>query len=117
MSESHPKVLQYLTEAHSAELALARVLKAQIAVTPPGPYRTLLESHLRKTRDHADRVQARLSELDAGQGGSPFRMVGRVAKAVGGRLLAVVTAPASLFRGSGDAETVFEHAKDAYASE
>jgi ferritin-like metal-binding protein YciE len=105
MSESQTQVLQHLSEARSAELALARVLRAQIAVTPPGSYRTLLKSHLRETRGHAGRVKARMYELDGG--GSRF---GSVAKAV-------VTAPARLFRGSGDAEAALENARDAYSAE
>ena len=35
-----------------------RELQAQIAMTPRGSYRTLLEKHLRETRSHADRLGA-----------------------------------------------------------
>jgi ferritin-like metal-binding protein YciE len=116
MSQSKQKVLQHLGDAHSAEIALVRVLQAQIALTPPGPYRSTLESHLGETRGHADRVRARMRELGAG-GGSPFGVVPRVAKATGGQMLAVVTAPVRLFRGSGSEENVLKNAKDAYAAE
>jgi ferritin-like metal-binding protein YciE/uncharacterized protein (DUF433 family) len=116
MSQSKQKVLQYLGDAHSAEIALARVLRAQIAITPPGPYRSALESHLGETRGHADRVRARMRELGAG-GGNPFSVIPRVAKAAGGSMLAVVTAPVRLFHRSGSEENVLKNAKDAYAAE
>ena len=65
MVDAQQKVVQYLNEAHASELALVRVLQSQIAMTPRGTYRTGLETHLRETREHAERVQQRLSELDA----------------------------------------------------
>ena len=42
------KIVQYLDEAHGSELALVRQLQAQIAMTPKGPYRDGLETHLRR---------------------------------------------------------------------
>jgi len=65
------KITQYLNEAHGAELALVRQLQAQIAMTPKGQYRDGLESHLRETRRHAERVETRLSEL--GEGNNPLQ--------------------------------------------
>jgi hypothetical protein len=66
MSAPQQKVPQYLTEAHSHELALVRVLQSQIAMTPSGPYRSALDEHLEETRGHARRVAERLGELDDG---------------------------------------------------
>src|SRR3954465_3577604 len=65
------KIIQYLGEAHATEMALTRVLQSQIAMTPRGSYRSALESHLGETREHAERVQARLRELGDG-GGNPL---------------------------------------------
>src|SRR5215210_3760896 len=66
------KIVQYLNEAHGAELALVRQLQAQIAMTPSGSYRDGLESHLRETRGHAERIERRLSDL--GQGDNPLQV-------------------------------------------
>ena len=64
MTTSQEKVVQYLDEARAMELGLVRELQAQIAMTPRGSYRTLLEEHLRETRSHGDRLGERLDELD-----------------------------------------------------
>src|SRR4051812_31539734 len=69
MSRSEQKVVQYLNEAHATEVALVRVLQSQIAMTPRGSYRSGLEKHLAETRDHANRIQRRLGQLD--HGGNP----------------------------------------------
>jgi ferritin-like metal-binding protein YciE len=69
--QQRQKIVQYLNEAHGAEVALVRQLQAQIAMTPRGQYRDGLETHLRETRRHAERVDARLSEL--GQGDNPLQ--------------------------------------------
>src|SRR5436309_1559801 len=69
MDSSQQKVVQYLAEARASEDALVRVLQSQIAMTPDGSYRSVLESHLRETREHAAGVTARLEEL--GEGANP----------------------------------------------
>ena len=66
------KIVQYLNEAHGAELALVRQLQAQIAMTPRGQYRDGLETHVQETRRHAERVEGRLVEL--GQGNNPLQL-------------------------------------------
>ena len=66
MSQSEQKIVQYLNEAHAMEVGLVRVLQSQIAMTPRGTYRTGLEKHLGETQAHAERVQARVSELESG---------------------------------------------------
>ena len=53
MSQSQQKLVQYLNEAHATEAGLVRVLQSQIAMTPRGSYRDLLEKHLDETRNHA----------------------------------------------------------------
>jgi ferritin-like metal-binding protein YciE len=115
MSRSEQKVAQYLNEAHASEMALVRVLQSQIAMTPRGTYRSGLEKHLGETRDHAERVQARLGEL--GQGGNPLQFLGGVAESVAGQALALAKTPLDLVRGSGGEEKVLKNAKDACATE
>jgi ferritin-like metal-binding protein YciE len=93
-SEQHKqqqKVVQYLNEAHATEQALTRVLQSQIAMTPRGAYRTALETHLRETRGHAQRVARRLEGL--GQGSNPLLAVVGAVEAVVGQALALGKGP------------------------
>ena len=109
------KVVQYLNEAHASEQALIRVLQSQIAMTPRGAYRTALETHLRQTREHAERVARRLEAL--GQGSNPLLAVVGALEAVVGQALALGKTPFDLLRGSGGEEKVLKNAKDASATE
>ena len=109
------KIVQYLNEAHATEGALVRVLQSQIAMTPRGSYRAALESHLRETRDHAERVGSRIAELR--QGGNPLMAVVGAAQTVVGQALALGKTPLDLLRGSGGEEKVLKNAKDAAATE
>jgi ferritin-like metal-binding protein YciE len=115
MSRSKQKLVQYLTEAHSMEVTLVRELQSQIAMTPHGRYRTALETHLRQTREHAKRLEARLRDL--GRGGNPLRALAGSAQAVAGQTLALAKTPLDLVRGSGGEEKVLKNAKDSYAAE
>jgi ferritin-like metal-binding protein YciE len=92
-----------------------RVLQSQIAMTPRGSYRTALEKHLRETRGHAERVQARLGEL--GEGGNPIQAGIGLAETVFAQALALGKTPLDLLRGSGGEEKVLKNAKDACATE
>jgi ferritin-like metal-binding protein YciE len=113
--DAEQKVVQYLNEAHASELALVRVLQSQIALTPRGGYRTGLEAHLRETREHAERVQQRLSELD--QSSNPVLAAAGFAETLIGQTVAVWKLPLDLIRGSGGEEKVLKNAKDACATE
>ncbi|MBA3748953.1 MAG: DUF892 family protein [Solirubrobacterales bacterium] len=115
MADAQTKVVQYVDEARATELGLVRELQAQIAMTPRGSYRTLLEKHLRETRSHADRLRKRLDELD--KGSNPLEMIGGVAQMVVGQVLALGRTPLALVRGGGGEEKVLKNAKDACASE
>jgi ferritin-like metal-binding protein YciE len=115
MDPTEQKIVQYLSEAHAMEQALVTMLKSQIAVTPAGSYRDVLESHLRETHDHTRRVQRRLDEL--GQGSGPIQAgVGLVQNLVG-QALALGKTPLDLVRGTGGDEKVLKNAKDACATE
>ena len=115
MSTSDQKVMQYLNEAHAMEHALVRVLQSQIAMAPPSSHREGLERHLDETRDHAERVGARLEEL--GEGGGLLTGAVGVVETVIGQALALGKAPFDLLRGSGGEEKVLKNAKDACATE
>ena len=115
MTDPRDKIVQYLDEARSNEQGLVRELQAQIAMTPRGSYRTLLERHLRETRTHADRIGARLEELDHGQ--NPIELVGGVAQMVVGQMIALGRTPLALVRGTGGEEKILKNAKDSCAAE
>jgi ferritin-like metal-binding protein YciE len=115
MSQSEQKVVQYLNEAHATELGLVRVLQGQIAMTPTGTYRTGLEKHLRETRDHGARVQARLREL--GQGSNPFQAGIGLFESALSQTVALWSMPLDLLRGGSGEEKVLKNAKDASATE
>jgi ferritin-like metal-binding protein YciE len=117
-SEQHKqqeKVVQYLNEAHAAEHALVRLLQSQIAMTPRGSYRNGLETHLRETREHGDRIGRRLQALD--EGSNPLMAVVGAVETVVGQALALGKTPFDLLRGSGGEEKVLKNAKDACATE
>ena len=115
MTQAKQKIVQYLEEAHASEVGLVRVLQSQIAMTPRGSYRTGLETHLRETRDHARRVETRLSEL--GHGDNPIQVGIGLAETVFAQALALGKTPIDLLRGSGGEEKVLKNAKDAAATE
>ena len=91
------------------------VLSSQIAMTPRGSYRNALETHLRETREHADRVGRRRKTLGGGSG--PLGSVIGLAETVVGQALALSKTPIDLLRGSGGEEKVLKNAKDACATE
>jgi ferritin-like metal-binding protein YciE len=115
VNKSEQKIIQYLHEAHVAEQSLVSVLQSQIAMTPRGSYRSGLESHLEQTRDHATRVQRRLSELQ--HGFNPVQAGIGLIQSVAGQVLALSKTPLDLIRGSGGEEKVLKNAKDACATE
>jgi ferritin-like metal-binding protein YciE len=112
---SQQKVVQYLHEARASEDALVRVLQSQIAMTPRGSYRGMLETHLGQTRDHATRIARRLKAFD--EGSNPLMAVVGFWGDVVGQALAFSKTPFDLLRGSGGEEKVLKNAKDACATE
>jgi ferritin-like metal-binding protein YciE len=84
-------------------------------MAPKGTYRTGLEKHLRETRQHAERVQARLREI--GATGNPLQAgIGFVEGALS-QTLALWKMPLDLVRGGSGEEKVLKNAKDACATE
>ena len=115
MIRAEQKIAQYLNEAHATETGLISQLQVQIAMSPEGSYRTGLERHLSETREHAQRVQARLGEL--GGTSNPFLAGLGMAETLMGQWLAVAKAPIDLMRGTGGEEKLLKNAKDSCAAE
>jgi ferritin-like metal-binding protein YciE len=115
MSQSDQKVMQYLNEAHASEIGLVSVLRSQIAMTPRGSYRDVLEKHLGETQDHARRIQKRLSELE--QGRNPLQVLVGFGETLISQSLALGKTPFDLLRGTSGEEKVLKNAKDACATE
>jgi ferritin-like metal-binding protein YciE len=113
--QQEQKIVQYLNEAHGAELALVRQLQSQIAMTPRGQYRDGLETHLQETRRHAERLEGRLGEL--GQGNNPLQVGLGALESLVGQALALTKTPLDLVRGTGGEEKVLKNAKDSCAAE
>jgi ferritin-like metal-binding protein YciE len=108
--------VQYLNEAHASETSLTRVLESQIAMAPAaGDYRASLERHLAETRDHAERVRARLREL--GTDGDPMLTWMSAVETAMGQAIALGKTPLDLLRGTSREEKVLRNAKDACATE
>ena len=115
MDESKRKTVQYLSEAKATEDALVRVLQSQIAMTPRGSYRSLLEDHLGQTRGHSARVSERLRPL--GGGSNPLTTIVGFWEDLLGQGLALSKTPFDLLRGASGEEKVLKNAKDACATE
>jgi len=115
MTSAREKIVQFLNEAHASERGLARALQAQIAIAPRGRHREGLETHLKQTQGHAERIEARLHEL--GYGPDMFASGIGLLQSVVAQTLAAAKTPLQLIRGSGGDEKVLKNAKDACASE
>jgi ferritin-like metal-binding protein YciE len=109
------KLLQYVNETHALEAALVSTLSAHIAMTPAGPYRDALERHHRETREHAARLESRLTEL--GDSNNPLEAVYGLAQNIIGQVLALGKAPLDLVRGLSAEEKLLKNARDEAASE
>jgi ferritin-like metal-binding protein YciE len=105
------RIVHYLYEALGDELALARTLRAHIVVAPRGPYRTGLEGYLHETREHARRLDRRLSELGAGRG--PVRAGASAVR----NALAWGRGPLNAIRRHSPEEHLLRGAKDGCATE
>jgi ferritin-like metal-binding protein YciE len=131
MSEARQRLIQALDDAYACEQALVPVLESRAAMAPRGRYRKGLEAHLRETRDHARRIEERLSALRQrdsvflagihllenalGQGvalgRAPLGLLGKAPLGLLGK------GPLGLLRSSVGAERVLASARDACATE
>lgn len=103
-------LLQHLDEAHAAERALARTLRAQVLVTPRGEARAVIERHIRETDDHAERLAHRMSEL-----GHDRDLVGELvaaASAAASQVVALATAPFTMLRGADTRDRLLRNITD-----
>src|SRR5262245_1458175 len=71
MTAPNRKLTEYLEEARESEQRLARSLEHRIELAPRGDYRRDLLRALRESRDHAQRLSARLRAM--GRGGVSIR--------------------------------------------
>ena len=116
MAENNQKLIKLLTEAHSNELALINTLSAHHEIAESGSYKNLLQTHLRETRDHAERIQKRLEEL--GYAKSLFTLgYGGVQNLVK-QTLVLTKAPIDMIRGGSNVkEKMLRNAMDETATE
>jgi ferritin-like metal-binding protein YciE len=108
-------VVQQLNEAHATETALVTTLTAHISMTPKGSYRTVLERHLKETRQQTEAIERRLDELGAG---SSLVATGTgLLETLIGQVLALSKGPIDVLRGKSGEEKLLKNAKDECATE
>jgi ferritin-like metal-binding protein YciE len=108
-------VQQLLAEAHAAETALIQTLGAHISITPAGDYRRGLETHLRETRTHAEKVQRRLTDL--GFRKNPIQLGHGIAQSLLKNTMSLAKAPVDMLRGKSLEEKLVRNARDEAVTE
>jgi ferritin-like metal-binding protein YciE len=108
LTDRDSKLVQYLNEAYGKEKELEAALEAHIGMTTRAAYKKRLQQHLRETKDHARRVERRITQL----GGDP-QMLQRLA----GQATAAFKGPLHALRGSGEDERLLKNAKTEYSEE
>jgi ferritin-like metal-binding protein YciE len=111
MSSPETRLEHQLQQALATERMLVTTLQAHIAMTPPGPYRRLLERHLRETRSHAVNLSSRL-ESNTSLTGTAINL----AHSAAGQLFSLAKGPLDLIRGGGGPD-LLKNARDECASE
>jgi ferritin-like metal-binding protein YciE len=130
MNDGRQRIIEALNEAHGCEQTHEQVLQEQIAAAPRGRYRKGLQTHLRETRDHTQRLERRMGELK--QRENVFQLglklvesgvgqglaLGRAPLALGRTPLELLAkSPLNLLRGQDSPAKVLDDAKDACATE
>lgn len=115
MDAGKQKIIQYLTDAHAKELAQVSMLRAHIGIAEVGDYRSGLETHLRETQNHANRVQRRLREL--GYQKNPLQVGFGFFQTVIGQSIVMAKAPVDIVRGMDVKEKMLKNARDEMTSE
>ena len=115
-SDTKNLLLRQLEEAHATEQALVTNLRAHIAMTPRGSYRSSLERHLSETRQHERAVARRIREIGRDRG-LLTAAYGVVTTAVG-QALVLTKGPLDLVRGSPRGEEkLLKNARDEVVTE
>ena len=116
MAEDKQKLIQLLVEAHSNELALVSTLEAHVDIAERGPYRSLIQEHLSETRNHAQRIAARLQALGYRQ--SMLALGYGAAQNLLKQTLVLAKGPVDVLRGRSDAkEKMLRNARDELMTE
>jgi ferritin-like metal-binding protein YciE len=114
MATDYERLNRYLNEALATERALVTTLVAHIAMTPRGDHRTLLERHLRETREHARALSRHASEPST----NIVNQALGLAETVVGQALTLAKGPLDLVRGGTNIdEKQLKNAKDECATE
>jgi ferritin-like metal-binding protein YciE len=111
MSSPETRLERQLQIALATERTLISTLQAHLEMTPPGPYRLLLERHLHETRTHAVNLSSRL-EPGTDLAGTAINLVHTAA----GQLFNLAKGPLDLLRGQPGPD-LLKNARDECASE
>ncbi len=115
-SDTKNLLLRQLEEAHATEQALVTNLRAHIAMTPRGSYRSSLERHLSETQQHERAVARRIREIGRDRG-LLTAAYGVVTTAVG-QALVLTKGPLDLVRGGPRGEEkLLKNARDEVVTE
>ncbi len=115
-SDTKNLLLRQLEEAHATEQALVTNLRAHIAMTPRGSYRSSLERHLSETQQHELAVARRIREIGRDRG-LLAAAYGVVTTAVG-QALVLTKGPLDLVRGGPRGEEkLLKNARDEVVTE
>lgn len=116
MAENNKQLIKLLVEAHSNEVALINTLTAHHKLAEGGSYKSLIQSHLNETKEHAKRLQRRLDELGYSRSLLALGYAGIQNVVKQGMVL--TKGPIDALRGGGDAkEKMVRNAMDEAATE
>jgi ferritin-like metal-binding protein YciE len=99
------------------ETALVTNLQAHITLTTDTQYRSLLERHLRETRDQVKAIDERRAALGGTIRSNPLGFVTGLARDAVGQALVLTKGPLDVVRTISNAERMLKNAKDEAATE